>query len=223
MRSWTRVGNLDLADGPRDLDPRAGGNDVSFVDERARQLLGEEGVSLGLHDDAALQLLGKLAAGDGAHHLLRLAVAQRREVQLGEGGVRAPDGLVVGPVGHDQDRAHVVHVRDGHLEHLQGQLVHPLQILDDDHHRLDARERAHERADGLKGPALHLLGGLLLAPLRLDRDEPRQVREDLGRVQTQLLEPCSHLLAAHLGGLVALQLEVLAEHLESRGRGRPSW
>ena len=76
--------HADLVDRPGEAHLAVAAQEIALLDERARDLLGEERVALGLLHDAALELSGERAAGDGADDLDGLVVRERAERELRE-------------------------------------------------------------------------------------------------------------------------------------------
>ena len=153
-----RVGNADVVGGAGEADVVVAAQEVAVLDERAGDLLGEEGVALRRGADASLERGRQPAAGDAAHDRAHVLVRQRAQVEMRQRGRRPPRRLVLRAVAHDQHHGCAVHFGHGERDHLARGVVHPVQVLEDhDNGTVLARE-PHELGDGLECHLPVLLG-----------------------------------------------------------------
>ena len=156
--------------------------------EVAQQLFDEEGIAVGLGVDEFEQLLRGRPAAVPAEHLLDLVPRQRPQQQLlGEALAqeilqqqpewRVRDDLVFA-IGRDREDAHLRGVLAQVLDEPQRRLIGPLQVLEDEQHRLRPGGALEEVAETVQEVALLLFGG--------QRDRLSDIAEALPQLGQQL-------------------------------------
>ena len=182
------AGHEHALDGVRDRRPRCG---PSALGHRPGQLLGEEGVALGLGDD---HLDGGLVDLGGADHVPGQAQAlrgrERLERDLGREGPVHPRRPVSRPVGGDEQDARTRDDIDERPEVLLRGPVDPVEVLHDQHQGPQTREPPRQIAESLEGPRLDHLGteAARRLPARAGVQELEQVRRHRERIHAGAVE-----------------------------------
>ncbi len=187
-----------------------GGGDFMFVrplegdgvPDEAGEFLDEEGNTAGALKDLRDQRFGQGAAGFPARPFRDLAPRQAIEREVRLVGRRAPRRLEIRPEGEHGENAIVQAFRDELREELEARGIDPVQILDDEKHRLLSRTGAQPFADRAEN----------LLPLARGRKSRRRIA-GVGRQEEEFGEE-SHGLRLAKPALV----EMLRQPVESRRR-----
>ena len=161
MTSWTVPGSRISADRAASSSHAAvPGTQAALLEQRAHDLLGEEGTALGLaRRCAASSSPGSAPPRRARTTAATASSAERAQTSWRERRRHAPrHGGTSGRCAHHQ---HHLRRRDAAgqlLEHLPRRLVDPVQVLDDHHHRRALGLGQHEARDRVERLALELAG-----------------------------------------------------------------
>ncbi len=141
---------------------------LAALEHRSGQLLDEQRHAVGLGDDMLLDARGELrVAREELDQLLGILAAQGAERDLHHAGPRSPrDVDRVRPDRHHQQQRRGRRLLDQPIEPRQGGGVEPVEILDQQDHRLGLGHRQHQRHQRLER--------LLALPLRRHRRQRRR-------------------------------------------------
>ena len=159
--------------------------------------------------DPPLERCGQRSTDAGADHRRGVRIGERLQVELRQGRLRLPCGLVLRPVCHQQHRSRVESARR-EVEHLARRVVDPVQVLDDHDDRTLRRGACDELIDGLEGAPLHYVDRCGLETGRGEGQDQAQVRKD--RIIGRAVQPLGDLVERLRVGLVGREAEVAAQH-----------
>ena len=193
---------------------------LAALEHRPGQLLDEQRHAVGLGDDVLLDAGGeRRVAGQQLDQLLGVLAAERAERDLHDPGPRPPrDVEGVGPDRHHQQQRRGRRLIDQPFEPGQRRGVEPVQVLDQQDHRLAFGHRQHERDQRLErflalAFGRHRRQGGRLGRLRQieERGEQRQRLAQRERPQ-QGVEP----IGRRLAGLAREQAAQQRDHRVQR-------
>ena len=146
---------------------------------RLRQLLHVERHAVGARDERLQRLGGHRLPDERRHHLPRLALREPRELERRQVRARRPGRRELRARRRDEEHARRGALRDDAPEQLQRRGVAPVQVLDQQHERLDGAEREIPLRQQLHGlPALHV---------RIQRERRRRRQAEEVREQRDVL------------------------------------
>ncbi len=222
-------GNLELVDADRQLVAPVLAPKRPALDEIPQRFLEEERIAARAGDEEVRDALGKLGLRDGERFVpfqgaeLELAVAVRVALSRELAELPGPVFPLAPVEEHECDRI-VVRDRKQFLEELEGRLVCPVQVFQDEAERLIARKCGNELVEGLERLALNAVAGELadlLGKIRLERNSQERGEEGIS-VLSVVVQPCERGLQLETSARLGIgdpQAEPVAEHVAHRPVG----
>ena len=206
------AGDQHLFDRARERGLPVVDGDVPLLEQRPRDLFGEERTALCLGEDPLLEVGRQRPGGDGTNDRPRMLVRKWAQRELGERHLRAPRGVEVRPVAEDHHHPRLGELGYRELDHLARGIVDPMEVFDDQHDRCLLAHASHQVCQGVEGLALDLVRRQVGAGGGSDREQPREERIHLVEARVEGTHLVGDLFRGACRRIRAGDREVLSQH-----------